>query len=196
MSSGNYPNSIGWLEEIVNKGGPMELMNKIPFVMMFSGMAYEFEKDMTDILKNFPVNSRMLPMLRFISYQNDIDLVNKTIVEICKSLEKKGGIYTGIRAEAEKIFSQQRNTSIDESVRQKNAIKFYDTHDMAWGKAITDALYMLNTGKDNDTINKMIFFEKDNTLDENGREIPGTGNEIFKQYYNTLHEYMRGNGDF
>lgn len=89
MSSGNYPNAIGWLEEVVNKGGSMADMNKVPFVMMFSGMAYEFEKDMTDHLKNFPGNSRMLPMLRFISYQKDIALVNDTILEITKRLDKK-----------------------------------------------------------------------------------------------------------
>ena len=196
MSSGNYPNAIGWLETAVNKWGPMHVMNKIPFVMMFSGMAYEFEQDLTDVLKNFPNNSRLLPMLRFISYQRDIDLVNDTIIEICKNLEKRGGEFSGILGRAQDIYSKQKDRTIEEWEKQETTKKFYDAHNGLWGKAITDALYMLNTGDSDDTLSKMIFFEKDNQEDENGKEIPGTGNEVFQRYYNLLHGYLRADGDF
>jgi hypothetical protein len=46
----------------------MKQMNMIPFVMMYSGMAYNFEKDLLDKAKNFPHDSRMLLMMRFLSY--------------------------------------------------------------------------------------------------------------------------------
>jgi hypothetical protein len=192
MSWWNYPNAIGWLETAVSKGGPMHVMNKIPFVMMFSGMAYEFEQDLTDVLKNFPANSRMLPMLRFISYQRDIDLVNDTIMEISKNLEKKGGKFAWIEAKARSIYTKQKDRSITEKSKQEATIKFYDEY----GEDLTKILYMLNTGEDEDTTSKMIFFEKDNQTDENGREIPGTGNETFKRYYSMLHGYLRADGDF
>jgi hypothetical protein len=65
-------------------------MNMIPFVVMFSGMAYNFEKDILDKMKNFPGDSRMLMMLRMMSYHGDIELVNNTIMEACKRLEHRG----------------------------------------------------------------------------------------------------------
>jgi hypothetical protein len=62
----------------------MEDMNKVPFIMAFSGISYNFEQSELDQLKNFPAKSMMLPVLRFLSLSKDIDLMNQTILEVCK----------------------------------------------------------------------------------------------------------------
>ncbi len=56
----------------------------VPFVMSFSGMAYSFEQNTLDQLKNFPAQSRMIPMLRFMSLNKDMHLLNDTILRICE----------------------------------------------------------------------------------------------------------------
>lgn len=94
-------------------------------------------------------------------------------------------------AAAQAIYGDQRNRSVPEGKKQQAALDFYNNKDGAWGEAVTNALYMLNTGNVDDTINKMIFFGKDNQIDENGREIPGTGNQTFQRYYDLLHGYIR-----
>jgi hypothetical protein len=91
----------------------MKDMNMVPFVMVFSGMAYNFEKDILDKVKNFPGESRMLMILRMMSYKPDMDLLNATIMEICKNLEKDPK-YAGILPKAQIIFNNQTNRSMSE----------------------------------------------------------------------------------
>ena len=160
MSSWNYPNAMWWLETIVEKWGTMKQMNMIPFVMMFSGMAYHFEKDLVDKIKNLPSESKLLMMVRFMSYTGDIDLVNDTIVEICRNLERKWGKYKWIRDKAESIRANSRSRWLKDLDKQKDTIAFYEEY----GDDITKILYMLNTGDKDDVDNKMIFFEKDTNV--------------------------------
>lgn len=176
MSSGNYPNAFGWLETITDKWGTMEQMNMVPFVMMFSWMAYNFEKDILDKVKSFPWQSRMLMMLRMMSYKSDIDLVNNTIMEACSRLETRG--YSGIEKKARSIFDNRYSRS-SESQKQKKTIEFYKEY----GEVLTNVLYMLNTGKEEDIHNKMIFFEKDDT-------------PVFSQYYDKMQWYLNADCDF
>jgi len=178
MSSGNYPNAFGWLETVVGKGGSMKDMNMIPFVMTFSWMAYNFEKDILDKVKNFPWESRMLMMLRMMSYKPDMDLLNNTIMEICKNLQKDPK-YAGILPKAQKIFDNQHNKSMEEGKKQAATIEFYKEY----GEVLTNTMYMLNTGNVDDVHNKMIFFEKDT-------------NSTFNAYYNLMEGYINADGDF
>jgi len=174
MSSWNYPNSFWWLESVTNKWGSMKEMNMIPFVMMYSGMAYNFEKDILDKAKNFPSQSRMLMMMRFMSYSWDIDIVNQTIKRISERLEEKNPQkYAWISAQAQSIFKNQKNNLKPEWEKQDETIAFYKK----WGWDITDILYMLNTWETEDIHNKMIFLEKDD-------------DPIFKKYYNKLEGFM------
>ncbi len=178
MSSGNYPNALGWLETVVNKWGTMKDMNMVPFVMVFSGMAYNFEKDILDKIKGFPSESRMLMMLRMMSYKPDMDLLNATIMEICKNLEQDPK-YAGILPKAQKIFNNQSNRSMSELDKQEATIKFYEEY----GEVLTNSLYMLNTGDTDDVHNKMIYLEKDN-------------NSTFNSYYNLMEGYLNGDGSY
>lgn len=178
LSSGNYPNAFWWLETVINKGGTMKEMNMIPFVAVFSGMAYNFEKDILDKIKNFPGESRMIMILRMMSYAWDIDLLNNTIMEACKNLQSDPK-YAGILPKAQAIFGNQKDKSVSEKDKQKATIAFYEEY----GEVLTNILYMLNTWKDEDTHNKMIFFEKDT-------------NSTFSQYYEKIQWYVNADGDF
>ncbi len=180
LSSWNYPNSFGWLESVTEKWGSMKQMNMIPFVMMYSGMAYNFEKDLLDKAKNFPWQSRMLLMMRFLSYSWDIDIINQTILRISERLsEKYPWKYPDIFSDANWIFKNQKNNSIAEIDKQKATIKFYQKY---W-EEINNILYLLNTGGIDDVDNKMIFLEKED-------------DPIFKKYYDKLQAYMWADVDF
>jgi len=176
MASGNYPNAFGWLETITDKWGTMKEMNMVPFVMMFSGMAYNFEKDVLDKVKNFPADSRMLMMLRMMSYKWDVDLVNDTIMEVCSRLEHRW--YAGIESKAKAIFTKRYERS-NERDKQNATKEFYEEY----GEVLTNVLYMLNTGKKDDIHNKMIFFEKDDT-------------PVFSQYYDKMQWYLNADGSY
>ena len=178
LNSWNYPTAIGWAKEVVNKWGPMHMMNKIPFVMAFSWSWYNYDsKVINDEIKKFPAEWRLLMMMRFMSYTSDVDLLNETILEICKSLEKKW--YKGIQEKAQGIFNQIKTPHPDwEHVKIKMVEKFYNEY----GEAITNALYMLNHGKTNGwdssrNISKMIIFEKDE-------------NEVFQKYYDKMRAFV------
>jgi hypothetical protein len=86
-------------------------------------MAYKFEKDMVDKVKNGAGDSRLLMMKSFISYPEDIDLVNETIMEACKILDNDPK-YDGILSDAQSIFKKQKDKSNEED-KQKETIVFY-----------------------------------------------------------------------
>lgn len=182
-----YANARWWLEEAVNKWWSMEDMNKVPFVMAFSGISYNFEQSELDQLKNFPAKSMMLPVLRFLSLSKDIDLMNQTILEVCKRYSEIKSDWS-IYSEALEIFSNQKNNSLSEAKKIKKTEDFYKKH---W-KVLTDILYMLNTwnswDKNKDSyISKMILIEKDDRIDDNWKTI--AWNVTFKRYYNLLQAY-------
>lgn len=181
LKKNNYPNAVGWLEQVVNKGGPMDVMNKMPFVMAFSGVAYQFEEKTTDQLKWFPKGSRVLMMLRFFSLHSDLDILNEAILRVCRILQAKWDKkYATIGSEAQKLFDNQK-TGIGVKDRVNQAEAFYEQY----GTDITNIMYMLNTWKVDDTLNQLIFFEKDKP-----------GNEALKRYYEHLHIYIDADTSF
>jgi hypothetical protein len=185
MLSNNYPNMVWWLEVAVDKGWPMHLMNKIPFLAAFSGVAYNFEEKTTDQLKNFPAGTRLLMMLRFFSHHSDLDLLNKTILSISKTLEKKWHPkHAGMWQKAQALFDQMKSPWGWVKSKIKMAESFYDEY----GEDLTNILYMLNTGKKDDTLSKLIFFEKDNT------DNPESW--VLKEYYTKLHGYVDADTSF
>ena len=180
-----YANARWWLEEAVNKWWSMEEMNKVPFIMSFSGVSYNFEQNELDQLKNFPAKSMMLPVLRFLSYTKDINLMNETILEVCKrysEIKSDNSVYK----DALEIFSNQKSNSVTEAKKIEATEKFYKKH---W-KILTDILYMLNTWKswDKDSyLSKMILIEKDDRVDDNWKTV--SWNVTFKRYYDLLQAY-------
>ena len=196
LYGGNYPTAIWWMEKVVDKGWPMHLMNKLPFVMAFSWAWYNFDSKVTnDAIKWFQSQGRLISMTRFMSYTSDTDLLNDTILEICKSLEDKW--YTGIAAEAESIHKNLKIPHKDwEGAKIEMAETFYDKY----GEAITNAMYMLNHGKPSDkaskrSISKMILLEKDDQYDENGNLIR-EWNKIFQKYHAKLEDLIEDDADY
>lgn len=183
---GTYANARWWLEEAVNKWWSMEEMNKVPFIMAFSWISYNFEQSELDQLKNFPAKSMMLPVLRFLSYTKDINLMNETILESCRRYSEIK--WWDIYAEALSIFWNQKSNSVTEAKKIEATEKFYKKH---W-KVLTDILYMLNTWESWDKhkdsyISKMILIEKDDRVDDNWKII--AWNNTFKRYYDLLQAY-------
>jgi len=180
----NYPNMVWWLEVAVNKWGPMDLMNKIPFVAAFSGVAYNFEEKVTDQLKNFPGGTRLLMMLRFFSHTSQLNLLNDTILAVCNKLEARWDPkHKWIAWKAQDIYNQMHDQWWWVEAKLKKTEIFYEQY----GKDLTDILYMLNTWDTNDTHSKLIFFEKDGD-DEDSRTL--------KKYYNTLHAFVDADTSF
>ncbi|MDR1987821.1 MAG: hypothetical protein LBQ24_03535 [Candidatus Peribacteria bacterium] len=66
----------------------------------------------------------LLPMLRMISLRSDIDLMNETILEVCRRLseiEDKPAIYK----EAKKIFENSKKVPPAENYKIVETQKFY-----------------------------------------------------------------------
>ena len=181
----NYPNAVWWLETVVGKWWKMDEMNKVPFVMLFSWVAYGFEQKTIDDLKNFPVQWKMLPLLRFISETSDIDLVNQTIVALSKRIWEIRGDGSKMYNEAKEIFENQKSSSKTYPEKIKATEIFYEKH---W-KILTESLYTLNMQKADEEswISKIIRLEKDEHLDDNGNKV--SGNPIFKKYYDRLQAF-------
>jgi hypothetical protein len=93
-------------------------------------MANKFEMSELDALKNFPMNSMLLPILRFLSFSSDISILNDTILEVCRRYsEIKGKDNTEIYKDAEKIMGKQ-NVFSEGAIegRIKGAEDFYDKY--------------------------------------------------------------------
>jgi hypothetical protein len=67
----------------------MKVMNKIPFVMLFSGVAYSMEEASRDIVRKMPLGGKVLPITSFMRFQSGMDLMNKTILELSQRIEEK-----------------------------------------------------------------------------------------------------------
>jgi hypothetical protein len=81
-----------------------------------------------DALKNFPMKSMLLPILRFLSLSSDISLLNNTILEVCRryqDVSKGSKIYD----EAKKIMDEQNDFSEGGVERRiKDTEEFYDKY--------------------------------------------------------------------
>ncbi len=199
IRSGNYPTAIGWFEKVIEKGGSMKDMNQLSFVMSFSWAVYNFDAKVTnDALKKFNSTWKLIAMTRFMSYTSEMDLLNDTILEICKSLWKRWGKYAGITERAQKLHDNLKVPNSDwEILKVEQAAAFYADF---W-EEITNAMYSLNTGKTNSdgvwwdrTINKMILLEKDDHMDASGKIVKW--NKTFQKYYEKLWDLMEDDAKF
>ncbi len=190
---GTYPNAIGWAENVVHKWWTMAEMTKIPFVMAFSWIAYRFDSlQISDALKNFCWKWLLIPLTRFMSYTSDMDLLNNTIVELSHRLEARTWKYPGMWAWAEKISNNQKTWKWSDKKRLSETEDFFDTY---WD-ILVRSLFMLNDGKTDDEseLSKLIFFEKDDHIDENGKKK--SWSNTFKKYYDSLQWLMDADADF
>ncbi len=175
-----YPNAMWWFEKIVDKWWSMDKLNKIPFIMLFSWIAYGFGQKLADKFKNSMNNWRNLPAARFISLTWDIKLFNEVVVRLSERLEKIHWDKLKWMTEASKsiIAWIWKNT---EEEQIKATEKFYDKY---W-EILTRTMYMLDHDKidEYNKTDKIIFLEKDT-------------DPIFKRYYDKFKAYARQDLNF
>lgn len=180
-----YPNSMWWFEWVVWKWWPMHKMNKLPFIMLFSWIAYNFNQKMADEFKNSMNDWRNIPAARFISLTSDIDLFNQTVLELSSRFRdlywSKNEKYNLMYDRAKKIFDNQNLSKKNEKNQIEATESFFDDY---W-EILTRSMYMLNTWKDDEynLANKLIFLEKDS-------------NPIFKKYYAKFRAYIDQDANF
>ncbi len=192
LYSGNYPNAVGWIEQIVNKGGTYAQMNKLPFVMAFSWIMFDFDDAyILDQIKAFSTKSQILPITTLMSKKSDMKLLDKTIYQVISRLEDSWK-YPGIQAKADKIIGMRGD------IKKAKIIEATDNFYKEYGDVLTDILSQANYApkSQNETqeFNKMILLEKD----------PGVWvdwkhqwwNNTFKEYYNHIRGFMDGDWQF
>lgn len=178
-----YPNAMWWFEWIIEKWWPMNEMNKLPFVMLFSWIAYNFTETMADKFKGNMGKGRLIPTARFISLTSDIELYNNTVLELSKRLWElywdKNDKFKSMYWKAKKIIDNI--WSISENKQVNETIKFFDEY---WD-ILTRSMFMLNDTKDDEYnyVNKLIFNEKDS-------------NPTFANYYKKFKDYADQDANF
>ncbi len=178
-----YPNAMWWFEWIIWKWWPMHKMNKLPFVMLFSWIAYNFNQKMADEFKNSMSEWRIIPAARFISLTSDIDLFNQTVLELSKRFKDlywdKEEKYKNMLSRAEKIINNQWSKNEPDQIDA--TVSFFDDY---W-EILTKSMYMLNDWKNDEysLSNKIIFLEKDS-------------NPVFKKYYDLFRNYNKSDANF
>lgn len=180
----NYPNAIGWIEAIVEKWGSYGEMNKIPFMMAFSWIMYEFDDAViANALKWLQSKNMMFPITTFMSKTSDMKLMDDTVYEIIKRVDEMWR-SKWILADADyvrKLRMKKGEWAKYEAI--KAAENFYNTH---WA-IITDILAQVNSptkeNGGNADLRKMILIEKDAWIGVDGKQRQW--NATFKNFYNT-----------
>ncbi len=167
---GSYPNAMWAFEQIVNKwnGWDLTLLNKVPFVMIFSWISYSFDQDLIDQFKNSPGAGRLVLSTFFASKVSMMDLYSKVVLQLSKDL-----LWDVAHAKAKKIFDKQKDSS-SEIAKIEAADDFFKEY---WDK-LTSAMNFLNTGKtwENSEVENFILLK---TREENKNE---DWYDVYKQY--------------
>ena len=124
--------------------------------------------------------------MSFIWYNKDINLVNNTILDLCKSIEKSWGEkYIWIWTKAQKIFDSMHDSSIKEWKKIDECSKFYDKY----GDVLIKALYGLASWSDWEDahLTSIMFFEEKEHVDKNWVTQPWNAN--FHKYLHSMHSY-------
>lgn len=167
-------NALWAQSAIVWKGWTMEQMSQIPFMLLFSWSVHNLDSTIADKFKNLISEGQIIPFTRFVSYNSDIDIFNKTVVEVSKRIEQIYPDKKWIYKKAEEIFRASKNNSIDEKDKLQNARKFWENY----GDVLVRSLNMLNIQDDKyRKTDKIIFLEKDT-------------NPIFKDYYDKISGFV------
>lgn len=173
-----YPNARGWYNKVIDKWWPMSILNEVPFVMLFSWIAYWYEESELDKWKDLVEKWKLIPIAQFLWNKSKMDLFNNTVLEVCKIIwtEKNNNMYS----DAKVIFWTQKNVEWDKAKIERTK-EFYKKY---W-KVLTNTLNMLhNTDVWEDSkYSDLIITHKDKVWN---REW----NQILKDYFKTFHGWL------
>lgn len=179
MKSWTYPNARGWYKKVISKWGPMHVMNEVPFVMLFSWVAYWYEQDELDKWKSLIAEWEIMAITQFLWHTSDMELFNNTVLQVCSIIQEEWGKYSKIYDEAKAVFWKQRSVEWDKDKINRGR-EFYKKY---W-EVLTNSLNMLNikdTWEDSKYAD-LIVTHKDKVWD---REW----NSALREYYNRFHSW-------
>jgi len=178
----SYPNAMWAFEEIVWKwdDGNQTKLNKVPFVMAFSWLAYDFDQKMVDGFKNNP--AKWLPVMStmFMSVPSLIGVFSDAVLKLTEDLVKVyPDKFPNIHTDAKKIYDKQQD-STSQTQKVKDTVNFFDNY---W-EVLTRSMNMLMTWKTDDLskTDQIILLNKDKQ-----------GYGAYKEYYNTFKSFIRNN---
>ena len=126
-----HNNAIWAITELIWKGddGRMDRLETLPFVMMMSGIAYDFDSDIQQNIRKPLWDGVPMMSLWNMSTKGWIDLYNNTVVEISKRLEKDNpSRYNWMTRAAENIVIDSKKKTTAPRERMEAALEFYDEY--------------------------------------------------------------------
>ncbi len=178
----NPANAMWRVQAHINRWDSMVNMNKIPFLLMFSWLAQTMPEDLCNTLKWITMSWAIVPIIRFMSYPEDMSLVIETIRILGHKIEQKNPIYAWMWGMVDELYKNINDSTKSFPDRLDAVEKFYNKKLSNWQTfwdVITRALYMTadwSTQTDWD-INSILLIDKDKWWKDN---------EILKKYYNKL----------
>lgn len=126
-----HNNAIWAIKELIGKwdDGNMPRLETLPFVMMMSWIAYDFDSDIQQKIR-WPL-SEGVPMISlwYLSTSSGISLYNNAVVEISKILEKDNPVkYSKMADRAKDLVIDSRKKTKKPKERMEAALNFYEEY--------------------------------------------------------------------
>jgi len=167
-----YPNARWWYHRLIEKWWSIELLNEVPFVMLFSWVASWYEEAELDKWKDLIVEWKLIPIAQFLWNISKINLFNDTVLEISKIIsEEDWGKFPNMLRDAKEIFWKQKTVEWDKKKINRTR-KFYEEY---W-KPLSSSLNMLHDkdSSENSKYSDLVIIHKEN-------------NQVLNDYFVTVH---------
>ena len=179
LKDGGFNNAIWAIEELIWKwdDGRMDRLETLPFVMMMSWIAYDFDSDIQQKIRWPLWNGVPMISLGYMSTNKWIGLYNNAVVEISKILEKDNpSRYSWMAKKAEKIVISSKKTSTKPKDRVNAALEFYEEYSDILSRTMN-----MTASRRTDTEAKYESLLQINAKRDDGDK---ECNQILKAYYN------------
>lgn len=168
-------NAVWWYKKALERWDSLEKMTEWFFALLYSWALYNINQATLLKIQSLFYND-WAPMIltAFSSNKSDIDLLNKTVLELSKRIwEIYPNEFSSIWTEATSIFNDTINNEWSEKSRLDNSLNFWKKY---W-KILSRSLNFVNSKEDKySKTDKIILFEKDN-------------NSVFSSYYDKVRAY-------
>ena len=141
---GEFNNGLWKYKEAVNRWAPLHDLNELPFTLLFSWTCYLLQEEQLNEFKAFSEWWMKFWGLLFTKFLSDTDwmkVFNKTILALSEDFEKKDpSNFKWMYEKAEKVFNNQKNSSLSVRDKMNAAEKFWWNY---W-EALTRTMLKLN----------------------------------------------------